>query len=300
MPAVAIDVPADLPAPEVAAVVQSCSAALGEGRCIVAWEAQPRRWVAVVRFADDGTTLRVELRADAADGELVAESALEFERQDPARQRWAAAGLVVASLVAAELSDAERADAPAPTRPPRRSAVASAPRPAPSRSRLWGALDVGALLGPGLDQGPLRFGAHARVLGGWQELPVLFVVSGRYATAQSTPRAQWFTVGVGVGTRFGAPDGSFGAELRSEVLLERAELTAVSSDGWTSETQAVGRIGTSLGVCVSFRVHPRLALFVDGEFTLKRPELSLEVEGRRENGEHAARGVAAAGLRLPF
>ena len=166
---------------------------------------------------------------------------LTFHVEDPERDRWRSLGLVAAAL--ASRAPTEQTPTPTATPPahPPEPTFASAQKKRPPI--LW--FDGGAILGNGIEHGPVAFGGALR--GGYQ-LPVvpIFVGAGAsYASAGLGPQgleSSWTTFFASAGTVVALSD--FALRPRLELLLTR--LVAKSPDapgGSSSGSRRVGGAG---------------------------------------------------------
>ena len=224
-PVVSLDVlPADVPAEYAPAMVSACSDALAEGRCAMAQslpESTQPEAVALVLWQGEGF-LQVTVRVGRGGGQWVAR-ALSFSERDSISERWTTVGLTVATLVGEtrerearavtgqDETSAQPASVPGKTTAGDQLAKANVPpaatppatRPAAPSPRWQGR--VGALAGPGWDNGDWR-------AGGWLSLgfklpstPVVLHGFGSYAWSrgpaiQTTELStRWMTLGVGAG-----------------------------------------------------------------------------------------------------
>jgi len=119
----------------------------------------------------------------------------------------------------------------APLPPPAPAPVAPPPPPEkprePAGTRLW--LGLGALLGPGIEHGPVSFGGTLR--GGYRlpTMPVFVAASGSYASAGVGPNgleATWTTASIGAGAVFGISR----VAIRPRLDVVLAELVAEAAD----------------------------------------------------------------------
>jgi hypothetical protein len=302
-----------------AKVVESCSRALGEGRCVLAssGEANPPY---LARLHWEGESLGVSLVVVGAEAPL-AESSLHFSEADDETQRWVAAGLLVAALTVAEAEALEpNADTP-PEKPPPKPVQSAAPppkaaAPAPpvtlpsdssedagtdARNHAPVQLDLGAFGGPGLDGGSPRIGATLR---GWlapakSHLALTLGVRGARGTAtyaDTAAVAVWMGGSLGLGVC--VPVCSKGSSLvaSSEAVVERTELQLERSG--VTDRQAVWRSGARLGLTGAIRLLPALGIWASGDATLLTPQVAVRVDSTRADQESSIRWTAGVGLRF--
>ncbi len=298
-------------------VVESCSRALGDGRCVLSpsGEATPPY---VARLHWEGESLGVSLII-AGGAAPLAESSLHFSEADDDTQRWVAAGLLVAALTVAEAEAPEpNVDTPAeePSPKPVQSAAPPAQTAAPAppvaplgdaseeastRSRAPVQFDLGAFGGPGLDGGSPRIGATLR---GWlapaeSHLALTLGVRGSRGTAayaDANAVAVWMggSLGLGVCVSMCCEGASLVAS--SEAVVERTELELQRSG--LTDRQTVWRSGARLGLSGAVRLLPALGLWASGDATLLTPEIAVRVDSTPTDQESSIRWTAGAGLRF--
>ncbi len=301
-----------------AKVVESCSRALGEGRCVLSpsGEAAPPY---LARLHWEGESLGVSLIVAGGEAPL-AESSLHFSEADDDTQRWVAAGLLVAALTVAE-AEAPEPNVDTPAEPPPKPVQNAAPppntvAPAPpvaspsdaadeartdARDHAPVQLDLGAFGGPGLDEGSPRIGATLR---GWlapadSHLALTLGVRGARGTgtyADTAAVAVWMggSLGLGVCVAVCSEGGLLVAS--SEAVVERTELQLERSG--VTDRQAVWRSGARLGLTGAVRLLPALGLWASGDATLLTPEIAVRVDSTPADQESSIRWTAGAGLRF--
>lgn len=199
---------------------------------------------------------------------------LTFRAEDPERDVWRSLGLVAAALATRAAEDATPA---VPAARPAESSFPAAPKK--RLPILW--IDGGAILGNGLEHGPVAFGGALR--GGYQ-LPVvpIFVGAGAsYASAGLGPQgleSSWTTFSGGVGTVIGVSD--FALRPRLELLLARLVAKGPEGHGGgTSGSRLVG--GAGAGLEVSWPSTERVTLVLGAEGTFLSSGTSVRVGGDR-------------------
>jgi len=223
IPVVSLDVlPADVPAEYAPAMVSACSDALAEGRCAMAQtlpESTQPEAVALVLWQGDGF-LQVTVRVGRGGGQWVAR-ALTFSERDSISERWTTVGLTVATLVGETRARAAQARAnqdetSAPTAQPLAAEPAPSPssepavdlrpvaRPKPLAEPRW-QMRVGAVTGPGWDNGAWRVGSWLSLGFKVARTPVVLHAVGSYAVSNGPTiqtaelSSHWVTLGVGAG-----------------------------------------------------------------------------------------------------
>ena len=288
---VVIEVPVEA-APAAAVAVGRCAQALGAGRCLMAGDSVGASYHAQIVSAADASKVTIEFRRGSARGPIVATRELVFAAGDAPESRWASAGLVVAGLVAAFDANAEITRAP----PPRRPAPAAS---TPAHALLG--VDVAALGGPGLSEGPPRFGGFGRFWYGWSSYPrVLGLASVRYAARAGEPGVSWTSLGLGLETRVGSSESLLNLELTGEVVAERFAVSATQATTGQTASAEQNRVGGRLGLSVPVRLSHRLRLLIGGDAAAMTPPVKVEIEGNHVGREPAARFSAFLGSRFVF
>jgi len=251
MQLVVVDMGADATPDRAAWVLEACSGALTNGRCVAdaPGDQESPAAVAIVRVKDAyGKLVRIEVgrRRDERAAWSVRE--IEFGAADPPAECWRSVGLALATLVGEieELDPIEEAPEPAPEKAeaeipePNRASVsavgitpadagveleASAPYVPLERPRAF--LGVGALAGQGSESAPVRWGAGGRF--DWiLDSGLVLSLKGDYSRVTVNPALDldWLRILSGVGYRHFASDRwSFGLTFRAGVrgLGARAE-----------------------------------------------------------------------------
>lgn len=289
MPAlVAIDLPPATSADLVSAAIATCSAALGEGSCVVADEETAPRYLAVVRWGGaDGTNLRVELWRGTAEGTTLDTRLISFAPADRERQRWASAGLVVAALVvqreSGEASPPPRVEKPrALPRPASPQLVpkegGGEPEPPPREKEGWLLLDVAGVAGPAFDDDSIRAGPALRATWAPAALPLAPFFGVRSVVRPGLPSGTWLGGDLGGVVRFGGWTAGLAADVRFAATGER--IIVVANDPKNGAREAAGRwrVGGRLGVEVGCRLRAPAGILFGGELSILRPEVQIEVE----------------------
>ena len=344
---VAIDVPQGTQPEYAVAVAASCNAALGEGKCTAdagsvgnpatdgdaageppldSAEASPSPpsestldssapWVALVRWDDaDYRTLRIELRQGAEQPPVEAR-VVAFTPADPPRQRWAAAGLVIAALVSRREAEAvprpvtpqpqAHHPQPPPIEPPPPEPEVVEPPPVVASSHAaprhpWARIDSGGIAGPGLDSGQARLGGLLRLSVVPSRLPLALYAASRYAVRGGQPTVRWVDGSLGVAVRLGAWRSSVALELEAEGVTERVWLTADDPARNASDVARLSRLGGRLGADGIFEFAAPAALFVGVDASLLRPKVVISVGGDEVGTEPPIRWSSSTGLRVSF
>ncbi len=311
---VAIEPPASLPEQAGAQVVESCSRALGEGRCVL-WGPTTRTPL-VARLRWDGEVLLVELHAEESEVPR-AQSSLKFSEADDETQRWVAAGLLVAALTVAEtLPDASRENDASSTAtptasPPPQPVVVVAPAPAGAEeaddgavasevqaSTVLGRLDLGVVAGQGMNGGEARLGGTLR---GWvtsTDARVAFTASGRFASATSlngAARAEWLGGSVGLGICLTECASHAWLAVVGEGVIEHTEVEVERNE--RTERAGAWRGGGRLGLVGALRLTRLFGFWVGADATLLEPEVVVRVQSQPVDRESPLRWAAAGGIR---
>jgi hypothetical protein len=291
VPAVAIDVPNDVPAAIAVAALSSCRSAIGDERCVLADSNDSTMWYATIRVADgEPLRLRIEFRARGAAHPNVVEKVLTFSDRDDLPSRWASAGLVIAGLVAAE-------DA-VPPKPSEPTPHSEAPKPiisGPSPALGWG-LDAGGLTGPGLQHGAYRVGGFAR---GWiaSDSGVVVDASLRLAGRGGDPAVTWWSIAAGVGGRLGAPRNILNAEVVGELVAERMTAQATDPKGGREDSGGQSRFGGRLSLITTMRLSNGLRVLLGLDTTALTPQVDVAVKSVVVDREPPLRFSIVGGIR---
>jgi hypothetical protein len=261
-PIVVVDVGMpEAPAEQEQALIDACTRALRQGRCVVAdaarlEPAEPRA-VAIVAWEEEQQRARVEVGVRyTRDKEQWLSRQLRFDPIDAPIERWRSVGLTIASLV----GDLPRTDlSKQPTPPP----VEPTPPPAPphvpkgvssadgkpqgseDRARLAARAvrplfaELGLSGGPGLVDGPYRAGGYARVGYVFDSTPLTVALGGRLTvrpTESRDLRVRW----IDLSAQLGAYAELWGAQLeaRGVLLLQEIRGTAPAPDTDSEDSQA--------------------------------------------------------------
>jgi hypothetical protein len=233
------------PAPSlVRALEGACTEAVRPERCAVRNDVAPD--VVVAWTAE--RTARIDATAAGASSRVLA-----FREQDAPEEVWRSIGLVVASLVRRTSNE----PAPPNLEPP--------PRPA-ELPTVW--LEGGAVVGSGVEHGPVSFGGTLR--GGYRLplLPVFVTAGGTYALAGTGPSgldAKWTTLAIGAGGVLALSDFA----LRPRLELVFAELVAETRStepAGTSGSRKLGGAGAGLEVVWPARRRFGMVLGAEGTF----------------------------------
>jgi hypothetical protein len=210
------------PQPNLAQVLESaCTEAVRPSRCVV--EGDGSRPPDVIVEWRAPLSARIGARDDPGSFQT-----LEFREEDADADVWRSVGLVAAALANRYAADHPAAE----TLPP-----ASHEPPLPS---AW--LEGGALVGSGLEHGPVSFGG---VLRGAYQLPIVPVfvgAAGSYASAGTGPdglRATWTMLSLDTGATFAFGD----VALRPRLSLLLARLVAEAAAGPGAGTSGSRKLG---------------------------------------------------------
>ncbi len=296
---------------ELAALLESCSAALRQGDCDVARgtadEAPPA--AASVQWLDEWHA-HIAARIDAAPAGVTRD--LVFSRADARLERYRSVGLAIATIVdELEVRAEEQAQAPAPPAPPpaaepahategpprseaRAAAPAREPPPPPARPGRIVSVEIGGLLGTGLADGAPRAGVYVRASHDLPSVPVFVAASGSYAvlTSSGAPSVTWADVGLGGGARVAA--GPVRLELGARVLLDHTSASA--PDPTTRVPDSTGSFipGAALDARASWPEPSPIAvtLGVDGSLLLRQVTIT---NAGQELGRVRAHNVGIVG-----
>jgi hypothetical protein len=294
VPAVAIEVPTDVPAAIADAALASCQNAIGTGRCVLSDGNGATTWLATISVVDgEPLRLRIEFRTHAAPDVRLAEKTLVFSERDDLASRWASAGLVIAGLVVAEESGPKK---PVEHREPNAAPPpASVPSPPPPDLH-WG-IDAGGLTGPGLQHGAYRFGGFAR---GWiaANSGVIADASVRYSARGADPALNWWSISAGVGGRLGSARSSLNAELVGELVAERMAASATEPGGGRTDQGGQSRFGGRLGASASVKLMKGLRFLLGADTSALTPQVDVAIKSVVIGREPPLRFSIFGGIRL--
>jgi hypothetical protein len=308
-PAVAVDVPAEL-SPELSgSALRSCNLALGAGRCVprdqTITEDPDVAWIAVLRHPNEPeASVRIELRAARSPESVVAVRQLDFQVTDAPSQRWATAGVVVAALVvgaeSAEISEAEERPPAKPTPPePRPAPMVEPPARVVAPKKSASAelrLDLAALAGPGLAQGPWRIGGQVRSSLGWAAFPLFGWVSITGSERGGAVSAVWWSGAAGAGLRWPTQLSPLVLDWRLGADGTRLELSTGGGQGSGHAVRT--RWGAVAAVDLVLLASRHLHTVASFETTATWPRVVVNARSERVGTEPTVRWALLAGLRL--
>lgn len=277
---------------QVAAAVQGCEQALGEGRCSAAPEgAGESRWLAELRWRDaEQRHAHVRLtRSDAGQDEVMSRD-VEFDADDPLEQRYRALGLIVAAYVIASGSADPERETPPDGELPLTDAPPSDPLPPPvflatdpeepprgSPCPPWG-VDGAVLAALATDDGVGRLGGSLRPWWRLCDRPLLMLAQLRWSRGEREELSvSALGVSAGLGVHLAASSWPVALELRGEVVGEHVSLQARDAGGERTEADAAWRLGARAGADVLVWWGGGWAVFVGGELSVLRPRLVVDV-----------------------
>lgn len=306
-----VAIESDPPDPDLAQIaIESCSDALGAGRCQAAGasDAAATWFVRVTWQPPERRRARIEIRHGARDATPASVRVVEFSAADDLAQRNRAIGLIIAAYVIEQSPPApatEVAPAPAPEPAPRPAAFAppaaeeepAAPATAETRAPAWGA-DLALLAGPGLDRGAPRLGLMLRGFARPLQLPLAALLALRLARRAGDTAVLWIGGAAGLALRLRTPLSALAFELRGEFALER--LHAEASDELSGMQQSGGayRYGGRFGLEAHVALGARFALFAGGELSALVPNVYLDVGGEPAGRDRTIGWGGLAGVRL--
>jgi hypothetical protein len=324
MPLVVVEMPmADRAEPLAETLLKACSEGVAQGRCILGTEREEPDVVAValVTWEDGRRVVTVTVgRKRAARAEWL-QRKVAFKDADALKERWRAAGLVIATLVGEAQRQAAReeatssspasVDVPAPKEPTaakaaRPSALEPPPptREAPTKPSTprheiaW--LDAGASIQPGVAGGWFHWGGWIRAAARPTAFPFFVAIGGRYSGTPSDDRGlglRWASGSLGIGTFFEAVPFRF--EVRADAVVQLLHARAADASGATDSSQRWTG-GARLGADAVWSFAPMWALVVGAEAGVASSGTVLRVGGE-ERGRDAAFDLGVlAGARAIF
>ncbi len=269
------------------AAITSCNMVLGPGRCRETTEPGPApTWHANLSFLDEAHLhARVEIHRTSADGALLSVRDITFEEGDSLEQRYRALGLLVVShVIAAD----PRIESPPPT------TTTPEPTPPTAPETRWG-LDVGATMGPDLDDG-LRVGGLLR---GWMSpwgSPLKPIAAVGWSTSSGRGDATWLNGRLGLALRLEPSTGPVAFELRAEGVVERLEVSAEANG--LAEGDVVFRYGAAVGLDVHLELLRGFGAYVGSGGTYMLPAVRLNIAGEEAGYARAPTWDIQAGIRI--
>lgn len=330
---VAVEIaPPEAPREQVLVLLAACSRAVADSECALAADVGdgPTRAVAIVTWQSDSRVfVEVGMRRDGH-SEWRSRSVL-FGASDEPSERWKAVGFAVGTLArgdSTEPAQLERTPPPpvdSPTPPPTAAAkpkpksvpppraqekVSAASKPASKREQesesehesvtlprvrlAGGAIDVGASLGPGLDN--VRYGGMARL-----QLPVLagfqLIAGGEYLQYQNDPlglSSSWLDLQAGVARSVRGEFWEF--QLGVDGRAERLRIDV--RDATRAQHHSIWQPGLGLFTSVTWLPIERLGFFISGgaaAFTRRTP---VKITGAPIGVDEYVHFGVDAGLRL--
>jgi hypothetical protein len=222
LPVVAVEVSPRPPQPALEErLLGACSAGLAHARCIAAGSASDEpEAIAFVAWLD-AVHVSIQVGLSGRDQAAWRSRELTFDEQDPELERWRAIGFTIALL-----ADDRRLAPPRPAEDP----IADVP-PVPGGAgfeaeRLPVQAELLGVVGTGLDEGPVRLGAEARLSVAFAEH--FFATSGvGYTLAHAAELdVRWFDASLGLGLYLPQLWRTLDGRLRVEVLTENVAATA--------------------------------------------------------------------------
>jgi hypothetical protein len=305
---VAVEVaPPNAPREQVTALLGACSRAVADAECVLASDAPEggTQAVAIVTWQSDGrATVEVGLRREGKP-EWRSRN-VSFGVADDPVERWRAVGFVVGTLARGEAPGEPTANpteatpapklaepTPKPSEPVRVVPPKAAPVVLPTHP-AHAALELGAVMGPGLDG--LRTGGvlHTR----WPLYDKLrSLVSVRYVERPSDDnglRGQWLTVAAGVGGVLGTAHSELGAGIDARVEYFRASADYLGRTGSDSRWLP----GFALSVHGAWMPMPVLGLYLAAEGAWMGYSTPIRVKGQPAGEDRALRASIDGGIRL--
>jgi hypothetical protein len=265
-PVVIVELAAEAAAsPNVGALIDACTVALRRGACTTANEVGVSAdAVAIVTFrSSDPTEVLVEVRADRANAST--SRSIVFRHEDTESEKWRSIGFTIASLAGA--LGVQEAPPPAPKPVPAPPPVPERKPPRPTAPVRLSPFRIGARfeLGPGLDNGPVRFGGAlgvgydlpGRVLGVW-------ALAGHAVRSAAVGNVDMAWSRFGIGLSAAAP--LLGLEGRAAlgVVLERVAASETDSTTQAEENRSRWLSGVESDASVRFPAASRVGGVLGG------------------------------------
>ncbi len=277
------------------ALLADCSAALRDELCVLGVPEpgrllEARRALVVLRGQEADELAIWVHHGDGA----ISYRELRFTPRDPLRERWRAAGLVVASLLRVPEPQPQLPLATAPV-PPIRTVVSGLPKPAAHRPRreYWGGW-VAATSGNWSAHAPWLFGAAIGAEGYPTRQPFGLLVSAElsrsFADLNGVLRVSRRSFSVGLVAALPERE-KWWVAFRAQVTREWLTASAIDSTGREDSGQT-WRTGASLALAPSLELRPGLSAHLGAQVALFASEPNVFV------GDH--RSAQAAKLTTTF
>lgn len=304
--AVAIHAPGAEPV-QIAAAVEGCNQALGEGSCKAAPDSNETEWLAVITWSDDDQRrahVQLTRAGETADSEFVTRD-VEFGSDDPREQRFRAVGLIVAAYVIASGGTARPPRAPPETVPTPSQPPPEKERPAPRQAvedasgapSVWG-LDGALVVGSAFQGGSPRYGVAFKPWWRPPDVPVLALGQLRWSRSNGAVESTWMAGSLGVAVPIESRGSPLGLEIRGEAVAEHVGLRAEDAASGRSEGADRWRLGARTGTDVFLRVARSWRVFLGADINVLRPRLLIDVAGEPAGREAWLSVQGLAGIRF--
>jgi len=291
------------PAPESAeyqaAMITACNEAIRHGICVPAGAAPPNDTPAALAIVSwegsDKRTAHIQVGLPRGPRASWLSREMQFRSADARVEQWRAVGFAIGTL--AEEHEARRDSASPDSRPaaaPVQPVVQPSRESSPRLSQRW--LGIGALTGPGLDQGSWRAGAWASGAHRFGGTPWFANVSASYAVGNpgAGVSMEWFTFAAGLGASYPAT--------RKLELRARADLgwqlvrASVEDEAGRTDRGARWSAGPRLALQSAWRVSDGVALAAGLEGWKLSSSSEIRLRGERFGSSRSLGFAALMGL----
>jgi hypothetical protein len=301
---VTIELPKGTPTALVQQVVDSCNQALGSPRCHPALDpGGDTALYALVLW--DGNELTISLRRKAPNGVEIDSRHVAFSDADDPRDRYIAAGLMVAALTAAQPNEPTPAPTPAPAPETPKAPLAtpaSAPATVPaeqSSAPLHLGLYVGAEAGQGLTGQSPKWGGGLRLWWLAHEPRLGVTASASLLGAKDSVSLRWTTLCLGFTARLTPWESLFGVDVVTDATAQHTRASATL--GAETDSAELWRFGGRFGALVSLDTGSWVQPYVGVSLTLLERGVEVTLEQEAQGSESLLTLGGSLGIRLaPF
>jgi hypothetical protein len=302
---IVVEVYAPQPRPqELAVLIAACSRAAAPNECISSDVKSSEASLGVAIVRRDRDRARIELGLRSAPNAEWSTRDLVFQPGDDELERYRAIGFAIGTLVARQAEPEPKAVAarPEPPPPPEKKPLEPAlaepapSAPTPGRRSAW--LDATGSVGLALIPGSPRVGGTLRAATELVPRSFFAVVEGGYSERLTDPsfRADWLSLGAGLGHPLVPHPSSVGADLRLLLAVERMSVTA--TEGGQQASDSRWKPGVTAALDGHWRLSPPVSLVLSVA-TFIDPKRSEVRSSGRTIGETPAVGLTGfVGLRF--
>lgn len=298
-----------------AVLVSACTRAARDASCVLTKDASEERASAVAIVSVQAEDkMRVEVGVRQVERDSWRTKDFTFLPADETLDRWRAVGFAIGTLAESDVPTSKPAPEPPNVEPPRRAPperVRETPRPAPEvkpRSQVF--VGASALVGPGLDTGPIRLGGGLSALLAPPRVPLFFTLGANAASVvadipgaaagaapASSANARWYDFSLGAGVSVLGPlvEGH-GLELRVAALADYFESSALA--GSRSATKSRWTLGAQASLGARLQIVPGVFLTAALDGAALSGATGVRVSGQLLGTSENFRYLGSLGLRV--